>query len=104
MENEISTEINENEYQFLDTSNEMESQEVIEESNAEDVEFIDETNFGNDISIDSSISYIEIVEDQFNILNNNINNIFYCNFIILATLFTFLIYHFLHNFYERRKI
>lgn len=68
------------------------------------IENNNETYLDDTISTYSDISYITLNETQFNSINDNITFILHCNFILCALLLTILLYLFLHNFAERRKV
>lgn len=68
------------------------------------VEDNNETYLDDTISTYSDISYITLDETQFNSINDNITFILHCNFILCSLLLTILLYLFLHNFSERRKV
>lgn len=68
------------------------------------IEDNNETYMDDTISTYSDISYITLDETQFDLINTNMTFILHCNFILCSLLLTILLYLFLHNFAERRKV
>ena len=74
------------------------------ESFSETYEHNTETNDGNLLSSSGDLLYFQLIDDQYNNIFNTINNILHCNFILCSLILVILLYLFLHNIGERRKI
>lgn len=83
---------------------EVQESETSRESVNETYENNTETNDSNLFSSSGDLLYFQLIDEQYNNIFNTINNILHCNFILCSLILVILLYLFLHNIGERRKI
>ena len=83
---------------------EVQESETSGESINEINEYNTETDDSNLLSSSGDLLYFQLVDEQYNNIFNTINNILHCNFILCSLTLVILLYLFLHNIGERRKI
>ena len=83
---------------------EVQESETSRESVNETYENNTETNDSNLFSSSGDLLYFQLIDEQYNNIFNTINNILHCNFILCSLILAILLYLFLHNIGERRKI